>query len=450
MLGFGVLFGIFVFGLFAFHVYYFGGITGFVVDSEGQIQLTEDSNMDSLQDSPGEIIVFVEIHEPSSGEVYEEGEEFLLNYSYEIVYGVYDSDVASSFGLCKYSLDNGKINHSLEDCMPKKISISEKGVYKIYVFVTETVSEIEGSSFVDIEVAEKTNGQSINSTGQGSPGAGQKSVESQIDSRKFYEINFSEIPEIELRRGENLSVELEARNTGKLAVANCAVEIENSFRDVVKAEDKIYNFQPGVKTSLVFEVHVPENFSPGNYEVGFFVKCPAESFESLIKIKVPESELELDIFDIRISGDVLEADYTARDLSGTERVVELNYFLINGQEKNAEGSEQFNLPADSSVQRKLEISLPGNINGEYDLVVEAVSGFDRVERREEVVLGSSGFTGLAVFTQGNLSGIGLIVLVVLSGALFLAVRFFRKRSSLEKPAAFEKTGRQFIKLHVQE
>lgn len=445
VIGFYLLFLCFVLGLLIFQVNYFNGLTGFVVNSEDNVDI---NSSDFMKDSPNEMKVIVEIVSPVSGSSFLEGESFLLDYSYYLDYGVQANDFEIKFESCWYSVDFGKNNISLEECLPKEISLSESGEREIYVYVTEKTSGKIGFSSVLIKVLENNSNNQSNSGNSQTEGSSNSGAN--IESKKFYDIGFVNVSEIKLKKGESSLINFGVKNIGLLSLTNCVIELESDFSSFVASQES-YDFLVGKTVEVSFNLEAPNNFDSGIYDVSLFVICPSQSFETSFILEVLSMDFDFNIVDSRVNGNTIEVDYVITELSGMEHKLVITYHLSDNSEILFQDSENFNLLANSNLQKNLELGISSEFKGEYFLTIKLSSDYETVTREERVVLSSKGFTGLAIFGEGNMSIAGILILAGLSIGIFFVFRHFRKRSdSFDNSKVFGRNKKHFIKLNFKE
>ncbi len=250
---------------------------------------------------------------------------------------------------------------------------------------------------------------------------------------------------ISMKRGEAEFIAVDALNAGKVFLNKCNLEIQGPLYSWASSA-QIYTIAPEEKIKFVFEIKVPDNAEIGRYYSDVLVKCDETKKKMNFFVDVARKDFELKILSWEKTDiNRLAVNYYAEEFAGKYQIVKINYGLINTNELTvASGNDEITLDAGSTAYKMLDIKLPKDAIGDFELVLNAESGAVKNSAREKITISSSGLTGLAISESNKKTlfvfGAFLLLIAVLIGVM----KYIRKHH--EKTSYIPISGRDLIKL----
>ncbi len=179
----------------------------------------------------------------------------------------------------------------------------------------------------------------------------------------------------------------------------------------------------------------------GAYLIELEISCQEYSKSANFTAEMIEKKLAVDLIKAeRKNKDGLEIVYSLAELSGYEQNVKVDVVLFSSNnERIAETSETKSIKADSRQEFTSTLEIPAGLEGSFNLLINAISGTSSAFVQEEVVLGKTELSGMAIFRGESGGKIFSIVLIVLFGifAIFIVRRIwklkrFRKRLQIQR------------------
>lgn len=249
------------------------------------------------------------------------------------------------------------------------------------------------------------------------------------DSVNNSDIKVSSIDDIETYGGETRNININAKNIGKNVLSNCHLigrgDISNWF-----FENNSKNIESNALVSFEFELKVPENMNPGDYNGEIEVLCDETTLTEKFQIKVLNG---LDFVKInKISGDKngvnLSYSFDSELFIGDGVSVEIWIVDSDGNEiKRTSDIFKLNKPV---ISRNVLIKLDDKKTGIFQLYLALSDDLNHFVK-QSFVIGDSPVTGFAVLDEprNKAIGYGIFILVTLGGIFFIVKNYFHDNPS---------------------
>jgi len=301
----------------------------------------------------------------------------------------------------------------VEDCLDGSFDVSADGDYVVNFWVVDSAGNLNESSS---EFSVDTEGGSVvvvTPTGGSSGGGGGGSFSFPLSVAKLEVGAISAIVSI----GEEKSLVANVKNVGKVSANKCSLVSEGGGVD----SSDIFNIGVGEIVDFGFVLSVSESV----LDLEMSVVCLDNvSVDVPLDIIILRPELDISIEEISIKSDnEISIGYVIEPSDSGEKIL---YFRIIDSDGAIvkEQKEEVSLVFGESYRGEVLLDISGVSEGMLKI---SVGGEDEVNFVEEdFVYGGSNITGFASFNvDGNMSYIGVIVLVFLVLAGFLIRRIWK-------------------------
>ncbi|MCH7567922.1 MAG: hypothetical protein IIA87_00725 [Nanoarchaeota archaeon] len=290
---------------------------------------------------------------------------------------------------------------------------------------------------------------SFSVSGGGSSGGGSSSSGGSPGLTGPAEISFSELGEINMRRGQSEFIALEVLNSGSRFLNNCKLLAEGIMESWV-SNKQVESLSSGQKVEYIFSLNVPVDVEPGKYSSILTVSCNEVSVSTSLNVNVIVGDFDFVVLSSQKEGTKLIVSYSLEELFGKDQDITLSYKLVNANEfVLLEGEEVIFIEAGKKSNLKLSFELPKNAVGELKLIMSASNGRENIVIEQDVILeagrGLAGFV-ISEANRRTLSIAAIAIFVLLS--LYFVLKFIYKHH--ERITKHGERGRHFIKIKLKE
>jgi len=232
-------------------------------------------------------------------------------------------------------------------------------------------------------------------------------------------LELTKLSSIILISGESKKVNLGIKNSGFGFLTDCKIAKTGAYSSWITT-NSVKSLSAGESGELMFEVSVPDNANAGKYDLGISVLCKENSNSTIFSVEVAKKQLKFDFVEAKRQGnDKLIISYYLEELSGKNQDVELQFLLIDSDNKNvAEFSDKKTIGADEKQLFETSIPIDSSLAGALNLLVNLNSESFSTFVQERLVLGK-GVSGFAIFSTGNIADNILAFAVIFVFAIFL-------------------------------
>jgi photosystem II stability/assembly factor-like uncharacterized protein len=261
-------------------------------------------------------------------------------------------------------------------------------------------------------------------------GGGGSSVSRGITLKK---IQFGAISNLIAGPGETKKIILPVENTGKNFLNDCKLAGIGEHSSWISAEE-IKDLSPGEKHDFIFSLKTPETATPDKYNLELSLLCFEHNETTNFIAEIIEKKLFLDLVDIkREKSNTIKVTYLLEELSGSQQEVEVEVVLFDyNNERVAENKEIKVLETNSEQEFETLLTIPASVRGNFNLLINAISGISSAFVQEDVILGNPTIGGLTVFLNDPKTSIFFNVFLIILFLLFVFL-VVRRILRLKKP-----------------
>ncbi len=318
-------------------------------------------------------------------------------------------------------ITNTSVNCS-DNSVTFEVSADADFVFNFYVNDSAGNSASVNSGFsVDTSTVVSPPADTGGSSGGGSSGGSS----SFVNITQLGKISVSEIGGIIANVGENKTLSLNVKNSGRIFLNNCRLLIKGDISSWIYST-QIEGIAPGENIDYIFYLNVPEEINSGYHNGELEISCDEGNSLQKIGVSVPGLDL-IKILDIKYEDSVLNIsyDFDNSNVIGEDVSVEIWVVDDNGDEiKRIQ--DVFSINKDGMIKRNVVMELDKKMVGIYYVYFALSSDLENVAK-QSIVLGKSGTTGFAILDTFRGKVIGYIAFLVIIGvALFFIIRRHRK------------------------
>ncbi|OIO80894.1 hypothetical protein AUJ84_02370 [Candidatus Pacearchaeota archaeon CG1_02_32_132] len=304
-------------------------------------------------------------------------------------------------------------------------NIPNSGTYNLNVDAGDAAGNI-GHSTSTFGVTSSSGGSGNSGGNSGGSGGGSSGGSSVPAIEGIGELTLSSIPELRLKKGESDLVTVNVLNSGQRFLNSCKLSSFGAISNWISSE-QVESLSSGQRTEFVFALNVPKNTKAGQYSSNIIVECNEVSGITSLSLIVMPSDFDFVFLSAIREGTELNVRYSLEDFSGSNQDVEVSYELVNPNGINVgKGSEIITLSDGVKEEHELNILLPKNSVGEFDLILIGSNGKESIKLEQSVLLSERGITGFAI-SGDNLRIISFLGLIIIALALlFFVLRFVQR------------------------
>jgi len=304
-------------------------------------------------------------------------------------------------------------NTSIPGCVNSQFDVSVDGDYTFNIFANNSigVSNSSSSSFT-VDTSSPSSTSSSSSSGGGGGGSFAVSVG----------VKFSSSLSIDsVKSGENTGITIGVTNTGTKFLNSCSVSVEGEM-EIWFSNGQSLGIGGGEKVDYLFGVDAGD---AGEYVGRVVLTCDEGSSKEDFALSVYRGSFSSNFVDYVKERSTLTLSYSLEELDGSDKDIEVKYEIIDLDGiKVISGEERVTLGSFENGEFSLNIDLPKNSFGEFDLTMEFDDGVSVEKISERIFLPvGTGISGLAVseVKKSRFSIIGVILVSII--ALLFILRF---------------------------
>jgi len=320
----------------------------------------------------------------------------------------------SNLETCFYNVYRGvnlEVSNTTTNCSSSdSFSVTVDADFSLNLYVNDSAGN---SNFTQSNFSVDTSTPVVEETPAGGGGGG---------GSPSAKIKADDLESVVIYPGEQKILSISAKNNGKTSLTNCKVSGGGEYSDWIKSTfiSGITGFE---QKDFPFSLYVPVEAESKEYEIDIHLVCTEASISKKLPISILEKFVEFDIYDIRERAGNLEIEYYLKDLSSSEQTVQIEFKIENLEEEIiSEYQEEIVLSVQETKSLSASLNLPENIKGEHILLIN-LAGNGEISKQETIIIGNSGFTGLAIF--GDYTGVvipSLIIILIAGSIAFFMVR----------------------------
>lgn len=270
------------------------------------------------------------------------------------------------------------------------------------------------------------------SGGGGSGGGGGFLPPTTSNKTRVLKIEFGKTEIQAMRRGTSSSLSLGVTSLERTFLNDCKIKIEGPLYQFITS-DKTTGLSPGEKSIFNLEINVPQTAEPGEYPSDITIKCEEGTANTNIKLTIFRNTFEAKFKDYEKANNKLKIFYNLEEFSNENHEIQLQYKITDFENYTlTEGQTEIILEGSQNQEYILEIELPKNAFGEFDLSMTLSDNEVTNHIDEKIILTSKGLTGLAISDENKrtLSNLGVILLIV--SAISYVSYFIYKKIRIRK------------------
>ena len=243
----------------------------------------------------------------------------------------------------------------------------------------------------------------------------------------FKKLEIKNISDMIVDPGENKRMVLGVKNAGTLFLNGCKIRGKGNYSSWISSEET-RGLSGGEEHEFIFTLSVPEELKAGPYKIEQEVVCKEFNQSISFIAEIIEGELEVSLVNIERQEDELRVSYSLEEFSNLAQEVKVDIILLGfDNEKIVEITETRSLAPSSRQTYNTFLKIPPDLEGTYNLLINAISETAFDSAQEEVILGGQGIGGLAILTDERRNTIFSIILII----LFVVLIFFIVRKILK-------------------
>ncbi len=338
---------------------------------------------------------------------------------------------------CWYNVYKGaspEIMNTTINCTPSStsFSVSSDGNFIFNFYVNDSAGNLNSSNLsftVNTYVAPPPSG------GGGGGGGGSVPV-----ILKIYELEINNISDIIVDPGENKRLVLKVKNTGTMFLNECRLKGIGDNSEWVSSTE-VKGLGAGESYDFTLNLNVPEQLEAASYKLTPSIICEEANASVSFNAEIIEKKLSVNLISVEKNNEnnKLKVIYSLTELSDVNQQVEVDISLINEKgEKTAETKESKTINAGSTQNFQTTLESENQLIGNYDLIINALSETSSAFYQEEIVLGDSRISGLAILDESRKNMIisailvgGFVIFAIIVLLRIWKFRGFKKRTNIK-------------------
>ena len=342
---------------------------------------------------------------------------------------------------CSYDIEwaiGGIVKSRTEiiNCSSTSFDLATEGSYILNFYVNDSAGNFNSSSS---SFSVDTSAQPpINDGGVGNTGGGGGII-------RIISLQLGTIPSLVINPGETKKLVLSVKNNGTVFLNDCRLKGSGEYVNWISSSSEAAGLGGGEKQDFQYTITVPEVLEKDSYTLGLEVVCEEYSKSISFVGQVIREGLVIDIINLeRKSNNEVYVRYSLEELTGKNQEVEVEFVLLNTKNERLAGlNETVSLEADSSKESEAYLSIESSLEGNFNLLINAVSETSSAFVQEEVVLGSK-IGGLAIIDSGTRENLLMAVIILGFGVFaFFVFRRIWKHRSFKKRIGIKEVGAYF-------
>jgi len=246
------------------------------------------------------------------------------------------------------------------------------------------------------------------------------------------------LPDIIIDPGQNRKMVLKARNNGTLFLNECKLLGKGENAEWISSSGT-KGLSAGEEYEFTFNLKVPDKLEFNSYLIELFLDCLESNASTTFNADTIEKKLAVSLVRIKKDGAQVKITYSLEELSNVTQQVQVTVSLINKtNEKVAEFKDSKTINAASKQEFEAVLSSKEELSGTFNLLINALSDTSSAFVQQEVVLGESKVSGMAILDESQKNLILSIILIAIFLAfagvvVFRIIKFrgFKKRTQIK-------------------
>jgi len=266
------------------------------------------------------------------------------------------------------------------------------------------------------------------SSGGGSSGGSSFSIRNYSAALPKKDLNFDGIDDFVVNNvGVKKILSWKVKNSGKSFLNDCVFRSVGDSSWISYIEKK--GLASGEEYNFVFDVNIPEDVGPGEYNLQVGLFCKEENVSTSFTVEIVKKTLGFELINLeRDLDERVKIDYLIEEFSGEEQEVYVEFLIFDVDGRKVAGGNQTSfINSDEKKNFQKYLTIPPGLEGELGILInfnsETYSGFIQ----ENIVLGRT-ISGFTIFDRiggtDNLISFGFIILFLVF--TFFVVRGIRK------------------------
>ena len=326
----------------------------------------------------------------------------------------------SNQGLCTYnvSLVSGTqvVNATiLASCASSALTALDDGNYQLVLAASDAAGNTQTSASqfsVSSSESSSPGGGDGGSAGAGTPGL-----------TGFTRLNVTAPNPFYIKRGQEDTFDVRVMNSGQRFLNKCYLRFSGDFARYLNASGES-SLSSGQGYAFNVGIELASDVVPGQYGVQGSVVCSDYSSQFSLTIIVTPTEFDFRFGSYERDKDVLRVNYRLEELVGRRQTISMVYELVNLDSVSvAEGREEVMLEANAEQDGVLEIQLPKDAFGEFNLLLTLGNGRESLGVERQLFLSSAGLTGLVISDENRRVLTWLVVVLLIAAIFVFAIRY---------------------------
>ncbi len=270
------------------------------------------------------------------------------------------------------------------------------------------------------------------SSGGGSSGGGSSSSSGGgiLPRLETFEFETSNIGDIVAKAGDEKTLSLNVKNTGKNFLNNCKLIAEGDFNSWFYS-DQIEGIAPGQSINFIFNLNIVEEALAGDYFGTLEIKCDELNESQELKISIA-GKAAVNIKSIVNEKKGLRIKYNFDKSGISDDEISIDIWIADSEGLEIKKIQDIFSINEEITERNILIELPEGLTGIY-YVYFALSSDLENSVKQSVVLGKSVSTGTAVFAdEGKKISYIVFILIIAAGVFFIIRNYFKENKSKNK------------------
>lgn len=223
---------------------------------------------------------------------------------------------------------------------------------------------------------------------------------------------------------------MRAVNNGQRFLNRCYLRFSGEFAGYLNASGES-SFSSGQSYVYDVDISLSSGIVPGQYSAQGSVVCTDYSSQFTLNVVVTPTEFDFRMSNYTRSADLLLVRYSLEELVGQNQDLVINYILTNlDGDTVADGRFETSLAPNALRNDVLEIVLPKDAFGEFNLQLDVDNGRESLGVERPVFLSSAGVTGLVISDENRRALTWFAVALFAIIIFILVVRYIYKRYQL--------------------
>ncbi len=322
--------------------------------------------------------------------------------------------------------------------------------FTLNFYVNDSANNIN-TSLISFNVDTSSPSNGGGSGGGGSSGGGGISAKGKNET---FSLEIKLLETIAIKRGTNISLNLEVTNKDKKFANNCRIILNSPLKNYA-INSEIKGLSPGEKFIFNIFINIPLNSEIGKFNSEISVKCEEGSKSINHDIFVYRNSFEARLLNYERETDRLKITYVLEEFSQKDHDIQLNYKLTDSKSILVlEGSEKIILKPGERQENNLNINIPKGLTGEFnlDIILKDESSINQLSEKVDL---TGKLTGFAISDENRrtLSLFGIITVSCII-IFFISRLVYNKLKKIKPPHLKdnieERNGRRLIKLNIKQ